>query len=353
MALPFLMGVVWCLRHWRQPAAGVLLLWVAVMLGPTILAADTPHFLRAAGVLPAVVILPALGLSQIADWLRRPWLAALGVGLLLVGSTAVTVRDYVNYSRDPNTSYLFEAAARSLAEDVNGADPNAAIFVDERYWSGWPAVPFLVTTPHASRFTPAAGLPAPLPLPSDLFVWPYAATDFVAAAFPPTALVSVAAGPQARGDLEPEAYPLFVRYQVQEARPLPVQATFGNASFGGVLYLQAAQALLYDDETLQVNVVWTAETAVSQPLTAFVHVIGPDGLVAQDDAPPGGGFWPSAWWRPGLQLQEQRTMTLPDGFDPAGHYVLIGLYDAGQNRLPVVDGNGRGAGDSWRVDIDK
>ncbi|MCB9443665.1 MAG: hypothetical protein H6669_05465 [Ardenticatenaceae bacterium] len=42
------------------------LLWTGTMLGPTILAADAPHFLRASSLLlPDVIILPAIGLAQL------------------------------------------------------------------------------------------------------------------------------------------------------------------------------------------------------------------------------------------------------------------------------------------------
>ncbi|MCA9933531.1 MAG: glycosyltransferase family 39 protein [Anaerolineales bacterium] len=346
MAVPFLIGLGWCLWHWRRRTAVTLLLWVGVMLGPTILAADTPHFLRASGILPAVVIFPAIGLVQLADWLRRRWLGAALVGLLLLGSTAVTIRDYAQYSQDPDTGYLFEAAARTLAERINQDGLNTTFFVDERYWS-WPSVPFLITNPNTVRFAPKDGLPTPLPLPAHLFVWPYADTEFVADALPPSALVEVADGPLARGDLEAEAYPLYTSYRVLPAQPLPTLAVFGET-----LRLQDAGAFLYDG-AMQVDLIWRAETAVAQPLTAFVHLVGPDGLIAQDDAPPGSGNWPTTWWQPGLQLHEQRTIPLPDGFDPTEAYLLVGLYDASQIRLPVIDGNGRAAGDSWRVDIDQ
>src|SRR5690606_22065498 len=43
MVLPFAIGLLWLVRQWRRPAAMFTLLWVAVMLGPTILAEDTPH----------------------------------------------------------------------------------------------------------------------------------------------------------------------------------------------------------------------------------------------------------------------------------------------------------------------
>jgi 4-amino-4-deoxy-L-arabinose transferase-like glycosyltransferase len=79
MTLPFLIGVIWCVRHWRRWTAMTLLLWTAVMLGPTLLSTDTPHFLRAVGILPAAVIFPALGLAWIWQKLeRREWRVVSG-----------------------------------------------------------------------------------------------------------------------------------------------------------------------------------------------------------------------------------------------------------------------------------
>jgi 4-amino-4-deoxy-L-arabinose transferase-like glycosyltransferase len=72
MAGPFLAGLGWCLWNWRRAPAAALLLWQAVMLLPTILAEDTPHFLRAAGVLPGMVFFPAIGLALLWNWARLP-----------------------------------------------------------------------------------------------------------------------------------------------------------------------------------------------------------------------------------------------------------------------------------------
>lgn len=355
MALPFLLGVGWCLYHWRRRAAAVLLLWVGIMLGPTILAADAPHFLRAVGVLPAAIILPALGLAQLGNWLRWRWPALALLGGLLLGSTAVTVRDYVAYSQNPNTAYLFEQGARLLAQQINQAEATTAVFVDERYWSGWPSLRFLVTDEaRVHRFTPEAPPIAPLPLPARLFVWPYAPTEFVAAALPPAARIWPQTGPLARGDLEPEPYPLYVRYDVDTAvsgDPIVI--------FGGALALVQARAVWQADGMVRVALLWQAETAVVPPLTAFVHLTGAAGLAAQEDAPPGGltagNFnWPPGWWRPGLQLYEERLLDVPADFAAAPPYELrVGVYDAAQNRLPVTWPDGRAAGDSWSITIER
>jgi hypothetical protein len=84
--------------------------------------------------------------------------------------------------------------------------------------------------------------------------------------------------------------------------------------------LPAADAVL-------VTLVWEGETAVERPLVAFVHLVGPEGLINQFDAPPGQGMWSDQWWQPGLLLREQRLLHLPQPYDPARHQLYVGLYD--------------------------
>jgi 4-amino-4-deoxy-L-arabinose transferase-like glycosyltransferase len=53
MGLAFLVGAALGLLRWRQrPALALSLIWLVVMMLPTILADDAPHFLRGVGVLP-------------------------------------------------------------------------------------------------------------------------------------------------------------------------------------------------------------------------------------------------------------------------------------------------------------
>jgi 4-amino-4-deoxy-L-arabinose transferase-like glycosyltransferase len=347
MALPFLLGVGWCLwAAWRQQAAALtVLLWTAVMLLPTILADDTPHFLRAVGVLPAALYFPALGLDKFIEFYRRnfcrgedkerreekiatryPPLTAyyLIFTVLILASLMLTIRDYSRYAQETDTSYLFEAAARALAESVNGAGEETAVFVDERFWQGWPSLRFLTTRP-LQTFRPEVGLTAVPAPPLAVYAWPYGPLDFLPPALRPPLLVAVESGPLARGDLEPEAYALYTRYTIETAPtawPLAI-------NFDQTLWLRQATATIPADDVIVVALVWEGETAVTRPLVAFVHLIGPDGLVTQLDAPPGQGHWSSDWWQPGLVLHEQRSLHLPHPFDPAQHQIHVGLYDAG------------------------
>ena len=75
---------------------------------------------------------------------------------------------------------------------------------------------------------------------------------------------------------------------------------------------------------------------------AFVHLIGPDGLITQLDAPPGGAYWFPHWWQEDQLVHEQRILTLPAplSFDPDSQVIRLGLYDPETlDRLPItVDG---------------
>lgn len=349
MAAPFLIGLGWCLWHWRRPPATAVLLWSFLMLGPTILAADTPHFLRAAGVLPAILFLPAIGLDQL--W-RRPRLPARvrqgGVLVLAVGSLAWTVRDYAVYGRSADTGYLFEKAATDLADQIDQEDGETAVLLDTRFWSGWPSIPFLVDQHPVTIFEPAQGLP-PQPLPAAIYAWPHSSLEFVPAALPPPALIQAQLGSLARGDLEPQAYPLYVRYFAQS----PPANWPLNANFDNQLHLRQTQIstdCLPQPNCLQVTLSWGAETAVSQPLTAFVHIVGTEGLIGQHDSPPANGQWPHIWWQPGYILQDVHTIPLNQPFDATQHQIWVGLYNNAQVRLPILDVAGQPVGDAWQVE---
>lgn len=345
MALPFLLGVTWCLSQWRQPAAAAVLLWTTIMLGPTILAEDTPHFLRATGLLPVLMVLPAIGLNQLWQWSRlKPWVRQAAVITLVAGSLLVTVRDYAAYSRSPDVAYLFEAAARDMAVQINAEPPDTAVFVDERFWSGWPSLRYLTVTPPL-RFQPEIGLPAALTPPAAIYAWPYGPLDFIPQAILPPALVTAETGSLSRGDLEPAPYPLYVRYTLTQRPDWPTQANFDNQ-----LWLYQATLTPLNANQLLVDVYWGTVSAVTADLVAFVHVLGPSGLIGQDDAPPAASHWPRAWWQPGLIVRDRHFITLSEPYEADHHQVYVGLYGAETGaRLPLRSQTGEVIGDTWQL----
>lgn len=348
LAVPFLIGVAWCLRRWRRVAPAALLLWAGVMLGPTILTPDTPHFLRAVGVLPAALIFPALGLSHLWSWTKLPTrLGPAMVVALLMGSLALTLRDYYFvYGRQAETAYWFEDAARRLAEHINEEDPATTVLLDRRFWDSWPAVRFLARPDAPIRFYRPGEIAGRVEQPAAIYAWPYEGLESVLAAIQPPALVDGRAGELAQGDLESAPYPLYFRYGISAAPELPVLARFG----ADVALRQAAVRPLADG-WLEVTLSWSADLRPTQALIAFVHLIGPQGLAGQDDSIPAQGAWPSLSWRPGLIVRDTHRVALPAGPDAGPLQIRVGLYDAAtQERRPVYTPEGTWVGDTWLVE---
>jgi hypothetical protein len=346
MVIPFISGLIWCVRHWRKPAAAALLLWVGIMLGPTVLAEDTPHFLRAVGLLPALLVLPALGLAQLWNWGRLPTRISRGLVIgLLLASLVKTVTDYASYGRQPDVAYLFERAAVEMAHQIRNEPSETTLYVDERFWTGWPSIPFLAERRSVSLYQPEAGLVPPPRLPFVIYAWPYGPLDFVPQTLHPPAVVSVEEGGLARGDLDPTAAPLFVKYLFQLAPAIEMT----RVNFGDQLELRKAAITYPEDQVLEADLIWSSETAVEQDLVVFVHVTGIDGqLLAQDDAPVAGGHWPRQWWQPGLLIRDRHMIHLPDSYDALQHEVHIGVYEAATRvRLSMLDPDGKPIGDAW------
>ncbi|MFO7540321.1 MAG: hypothetical protein R6X32_19960, partial [Chloroflexota bacterium] len=111
--------------------------------------------------------------------------------------------------------------------------------------------------------------------------------------------------------------------------------------FDQTLWLRQAAVTSLTGDRLVVELVWEGETAVVPPLVAFVHLVGPAGIITQSDMPPGQGLWVDNWWQPGLALREQRTLQLPPSFDPSQHQIHVGLYHASTSeRLSRLDDTG-------------
>lgn len=341
MAVPLLIGVGWCLWQWRRPAAATLLLWQIIMLGPTILAEDAPHFLRAAGLLPGLVLLPAIGLNAIWSWGRAPvWVRRGIVVVLLAGSIFLTARDYATYGREPEVAHLFEAAAAELATQAAADADSAVVWVDRRFPEGWPSVPYLLGDSPVDLTSESEATRA---THSDTvrYDWPYGSLSGAGGSAVPPVTVSATAGPAARGDLEPDAYSLYTRYAFTPGEPAATRAdTFAGTVNDAWRLIDAAVSVDDTATAVQVDLTWLRppDTRAPDALPAvFIHVLGMDGA-PQDDAPLGGGLWPGAFWAPGVALTQRHTLALPEPLDPARHRIVTGLYRPdSQKRLPLVD----------------
>jgi hypothetical protein len=113
----------------------------------------------------------------------------------------------------------------------------------------------------------------------------------------------------------------------------PARGPATGPVFGGAIRLRDV-AVERGATSLVVRPTWVVEGAPGRDYTVFVHVVDEAGRpVAQGDAPPLGGAYPTSLWEAGERIEDEYEVAAASG------RVLIGLYrpDTGE-RLRTEDG---------------
>jgi hypothetical protein len=119
---------------------------------------------------------------------------------------------------------------------------------------------------------------------------------------------------------------------------LPEQATSIDALFDDQMRLLGYEVQRPTPEQLNITLYWRGEQRMADDYKVFVHVFNQDtGIpVAQDDAMPHRGGFPTRFWAPGDLIVDHISINLAQA--PAGEFGLaIGVYDPlTQERLPLT-----------------
>lgn len=381
----FLLGTAVALRRARQEAGtGLVLIWTAVMALPTLLAEDAPHFLRSVGMLPVLMFLPALGLDwlwQVGTGARLP-LRLIVALVLLVGLGSTVWAYFGNYARSAVARYWFEQGAVGLAGRINrflgtgwdgermihlGSDqivstcwpicptvPDGGrqVYLDPALWDEWqPQIRFLVPMLNAVTI----GLTGPIPPTSAqaaeqevaVFVWPYGEWEQAWALLPAPAEIAVEEGPLSQGDRDAQPFVTYLAFFAVRPHPsLPALARFsGGIEWLGVT-VSPAEGGAGD---LLVRLRWRATEPLPEDYTVFLHYLRDGERIAQGDAPPAGGHYPTALWRPGDVINDDHRVAGIGTPIPGRDALLFGFWrpETGES-LPVLDQAGNPVGD-WMV----
>jgi hypothetical protein len=165
LALLFTVGWISALWQIRKAHYRLLLIWFAVMLAPSVLSTEAPHYLRSAGALPPLAIFYAVGAATTVNLLHRAWsrrsassvrssssaLPLVIVALLMVAfSGAMTTVDYFqHWARLPHLGTDFDvdrqlAAAATARLLENPAAEQAVVMSADLY--SLPQVGFVLGT---------------------------------------------------------------------------------------------------------------------------------------------------------------------------------------------------------------
>jgi hypothetical protein len=138
---------------------------------------------------------------------------------------------------------------------------------------------------------------------------------------------------------EPLTLPIVVR-------PAPVAAT-GNAALTANLANNARlvgidlpESPINPGDWLPFTLYWQATDAIPLEFTVFTQLLGPDGrVVAQQDNPPKGGWYPTSLWRPGDTVADDYSFQVAADAPPGEYRLIVGMYNpASGARVPVRDG---------------
>jgi len=407
----FLLGLLVALRRARQEvAAGFALVWVAVMSLPTLLAEDAPHFLRAAGILPIVAFLPALGLdwlaariqsvirnphSRVVHWSQRTRQHSLILHSLILilpllfGLTSTAWAYFGDYARDPMTGYWFERGAVMLGERVNeflglGWDGNRMlhgnpgdrrVYLDPTLWDKWPQVRLLIAAPQAVilglELEPASNLQLPTPhsaLPSRkvphrnfregsaisnpqvaVFLWPYDDWRRAWALLPVPAEITVEEGPLSQGDRDPQPYTTYLAFFAAR----PDAGTPALARFSGGVELLDVTVTPAGPDRLRVRLDWRASAPLAEDYAVFLHYLRDGERIAQADSRPAGGRYPTTTWRVGDVIHDDHYVEGVGPPLPGRDVLLFGFWQPESGAILYwLDEAGNPAGDWIEVPVD-
>ncbi len=359
LALAFYVGLVVVLgRVWRRDdASALVLIWLAAMFFPSLLSWDVGAYtLRAMGLVPAVYLVPALGLDW--AWQRLamlpaggPRLATAVVGVLLVVETGWTARDYFvvwapsfgaaweGHADAVAQARFLAQAARPAAEDLFVGNeyyhhPTLAqlarpVYPSLRWFDGRQDVVFSPWTHRPALYVFGfSGLPAD---PSELFP---AATKVGEAWFP-------------RGIDGGAPPPLFQAYRLtadqvaatverltDDPRLRPVAGRIADA----VVPVGARiDGPVRPGEEVKATLIWkVGKTLPPGDYQLVVQLLDERwGVVSSVE----GLGLPPPEWRPGDVVWSRFRLPVPEGTTPGRYRVQLGLYDTHtRERLPVSDG---------------
>lgn len=377
MGLAFVGGVGVALgRARRSPSHAFCLIWLGIMLMPTILAEDAPHMLRGSGILPVLFLFPALGLVELwrsatrnpplHQWVegqatRRHPLFKVGpalIGVALVASATHNVADYARHLISEAVYYNFEAGATALAVEANrflgsgwpgsglaagrGADfVGRQVWIASRLWRDWPSLRYLcpvsddlVALPEGDDLSRSVAEEPEV----TLFLWPYEDNTRAVELLPRKMVLSVREGARERGDLERQSRLLYIAIHSEMASTAPRNV---NATWEKDIRLLGYRVAPVGGDALAVELYWQADEPVSEDYTVFCHVLCDGTRVGQHDGQPAGGYYPTGQWRAGDIVRDQHTASLSSAYVEGECETLVGLYHGETGtRLAVLDEKG-------------
>jgi 4-amino-4-deoxy-L-arabinose transferase-like glycosyltransferase len=342
----FLGGVIVAFTRFRQPRYVLALLWIGVMLIPSIVTTGAPNFTRTLGALPMVFAMPGIAVEALLFWAPRLFplqyyqsasrvtTATIWLGLIVVLgiNAASTYEDYfIKWPQHPETQFVFQADFAAIAKDIDASDVQAVavgglsndtmdsssldlLLQRKNVWVRW----FDSGSPLSS------GGAILLPLgPGERVYIP--------------SIVPVAPSLLPREDMRN----VFQNDHFLKFDPidLPLLVSDARYFFRAAAFLPEGTRLpqrVTAGSNLQFISQWAELWPATAPRRIFVHLVDPatGKPIAQHD----GLDSPPRFWRYGDRLFQLHRLLIPESTPPGKYELWLGLYDPTTNaRISQTD----------------
>lgn len=349
-AAGFVFGIVISIgRRWRSTMTWFVLFWLIWMCTPSYLTEGAPNLGRMIGIAPPTAALVAIGWVDVSTILRRqpnlPHLAyRIALPMLVVGSSIYHI--WLLFVQWPQVSNLREQFTAEPVETANLLIDRAQeqpVFVGAIPEMQTPIVAFDFLFPETSVHW--FDLRQCLPLP-------HQRTE------PTTYLIVDGRDPQTV-ELLKQAYPeLEVQrsgidlwqttgtlMQIPAEAEAPVPQVVLNTEFGAGITLRGFDwtgPQVRPGDTLLVTTYWHATEPIAVDYTAFAHIgtglTEAEPIIAQRDAAPCLGLYPSSRWHPGDQVPDGFAIQIPEDATPGVYPVSVGWYEwPSLTPLPIIE----------------
>lgn len=348
LAIGFIAGVLACLVRLRRPESRWLLLWLGVMVLPSVLTDFAPHFGRSIGVTPAIALTVAHGFGWLGERIRAPRSALTALLLLgLVTSSYTTLHDYFDtWGSRTGLFDSFDVGYLSLAQKLRDRPGNEAA-----YFSPVPAENYTMQFGLAGRearsfdgrkvlVLPPPGAPASYGIVTREDPRSMAR---LAKIFPRGAVVNSVS------DFTGKPYAAIFR---AEDAPQIAPQRLVRARLGETIQL-IGYDMAREDGAIGLTVYWGSIAETREDYTVFVHLIGDTNangginpatrspVWAQDDTRPGHDSYPTTVWQAGEVIIDEYRLVIPRDVTRNEYQIEIGMYILKTGaRVPMTDAAG-------------
>jgi hypothetical protein len=305
-----------------------LFLWLVVMLLPTILSGDAPHFGRMTGAAPVAAILVAQGIYLLVTSFRQAFPAereptgraivvGLGVGLLVISGVWAAYDYFVRYAREPDLAADFYQDEWELGQFAASQPSDTSFYLTPT--QAEMATIYFAAGEGRERWRSFTG----------------AGTLVPAGMLQEPALYFVRDSARSERTLLQRYFPdsTFERFDARTeilAVAADAPRTPGlhptDAALAPAIAL-VDWAIVDEEEELAVSLYWQATDVVDGLLTAYVHLVDKEGVLrAQQDRPPAG--YPTTEWRSGEIVADQFKLVLPPDLAPGVYTLRTGFYES-------------------------